>query len=167
MSERMDLVPPSRPRDEDDDSEYGVRRSIGCEQLADWNAQLYEKSYVKCPLPNCGIMFHGATQIQNHYVNCTGRCDDAIIECNHCQAIVTADQIQQHLKIMHRLDQSPQPSSDSGSSEVARATGIMERERRPSQKSGVGSSVVVSLSSLQDHHHHCHHQPAIFLHPVR
>ncbi|XP_069990195.1 uncharacterized protein [Penaeus vannamei] len=142
MSERMDLVPPSRPRDEDDDSEYGVRRSIGCEQLADWNAQLYEKSYVKCPLPNCGIMFHGATQIQNHYVNCTGRCDDAIIECNHCQAIVTADQIQQHLKIMHRLDQSPQPSSDSGSSEVARATGIMERERRPSQKSGVGSSVV-------------------------
>lgn len=57
---------------QDDDSEYGVRRSIGCEQLADWNAQLYEKSYVKCPLPNCGIMFHGATQIQNHYVNCTG-----------------------------------------------------------------------------------------------
>ncbi|XP_037775363.1 uncharacterized protein LOC119572365 isoform X2 [Penaeus monodon] len=143
ISERMDLVPPSRPRDEDDDSEYGVRRSISCEQLADWNAQLYEKSYVKCPLPNCGIMFHGATQIQNHYVNCTGRCEDAIIECNHCQAIVTTDQIQQHLKIMHRLDQSPQPSSDSGSSEVARATGIMERECRPSQKSGgVGSSVV-------------------------
>ncbi|XP_047476446.1 uncharacterized protein LOC125030435 isoform X2 [Penaeus chinensis] len=141
MSERMDLVPPSRPRDEDDDSEYGVRRSISCEQLADWNAQLYEKSYVKCPLPNCGIMFHGATQIQNHYVNCTGRCEDAIIECNHCQAIVTTDQIQQHLKIMHRLDQSPQPSSDSGSSEVARATGIMERECRPGQKSG-GSSVV-------------------------
>ncbi|XP_042881507.1 uncharacterized protein LOC122259064 isoform X2 [Penaeus japonicus] len=143
ISECMDLVPPSRPRDEDEDSEYGVRRSISCDQLAEWNAQLYEKSYVKCPLPNCGIMFHGATQIQNHYVNCTGRCEDAIIECNHCQAIVTTDQIQQHLKIMHCLDQSPQPSSDSGSSEVARATGIMERECRPNHKGGgVGSSVV-------------------------
>lgn len=79
---------------------------------------------------------------------------------------MTTDHIQQHMKTMHRLDQSPQPSSDSGSSEVARATGIMERDCRPGQKSGLGTSVVVSLTPLQDHHHY-HHQPAIFLHPVR
>ncbi|XP_071535323.1 LOW QUALITY PROTEIN: uncharacterized protein [Panulirus ornatus] len=131
-----DIIPPSRPRDEGSDSEYGVRRSISCEQLATWNSQLYEKNYVICPLPNCGLMFHGAPQIQNHYVNCTGRYDGAVLKCVHCQAVVAADHMYQHMKAMHHSEPSPHLSSDSGSSEVARVTGIIEGGGRSNQKSG-------------------------------
>ncbi|KAK8731379.1 hypothetical protein OTU49_007577 [Cherax quadricarinatus] len=135
-SEQDDIpVPPSRPRDEDGDSEYGVQRSISRSQLTAWNTQLYEKNYVICPLPNCGLMFHGAPQIQNHYVNCNGRCDSAVLKCSRCQAMVLMDHMHQHMKAMHHLEQSRHPSSDSSSSEVARVTGALEG-KRSSHKSG-------------------------------
>ncbi|KAG7167791.1 hypothetical protein Hamer_G010187 [Homarus americanus] len=134
-SHHRNVIPPSRPRDEESDSEYGVRRSISCAQLSAWNSQLYEKNYVICPLPNCGLMFHGAPQIQNHYVNCTGRCESAVVKCGRCQAVVSTDHMHQHMKTMHHSEPSRHPSSDSSSSEVARATGALEG-KRSNQKSG-------------------------------
>ncbi|XP_045616946.2 uncharacterized protein [Procambarus clarkii] len=128
-------IPPSRPIDEEGETEYGVRRSISCSQLAAWNSQLCEKNYVICPVNNCGLMFHGVPQIQNHYVNCTGRCNSAMLKCSRCHAVVAVDHLYHHMKAMHQLEPSRHPSSDSSSSEVARATGAIEGNRS-SQKAG-------------------------------